>query len=186
MRFKPEVLKIQYKGKNINDVLNFSIDEAISFFSNHSSIMKQLIFLKKVGLGYLKLGQSSVSLSGGEAQRIKLSKELAKTKQGHCLYILDEPSTGLHMHDTNKLIQSIQQLVDKGNSVIVIEHNLDIILNADYIIDMGPDGGNKGGKVVAQGPLIDVLKNQKSETTKYLNIQYQRLKKRGAIKTPLV
>jgi excinuclease ABC subunit A len=175
-RYTPEILNVYYKGKNIDDVLNLTVEQALSFFSNHPSIFRHLKFLKDVGLDYIKLGQSSTTLSGGEAQRIKLGKELSKLKQGHCLYFLDEPSTGLHFHDISKLLSSIQGLVDKGNSVIVIEHNLDIIQSSDYIIDMGPEGGHQGGRILATGTPKEVSQKKESITGIYLKKYYQQKK----------
>lgn len=167
-RFNRETLEIKYKNKSIADVLDMSIDEAFDFFANIPSIKNRLELLRKVGLGYIKLGQQAPTLSGGEAQRIKLSKELSKRATGKTLYILDEPTTGLHFEDINKLLKVLHTLVDQGNSVIVIEHNLDVIKTADYIIDMGPEGGDGGGKIVAEGTPEVVAKSEKSYTAKYL------------------
>ena len=150
-RYNRETLEITYKGKNIYDVLEMTVEEAMEFFKNHPTIMNKLKTLYDVGLGYIKLGQPATTLSGGEAQRIKLAKELSKKGTGKTVYILDEPTTGLHLHDIKKLINVLQRLVDKGNTVIVIEHNLDFIKCADWIIDLGPEGGEKGGRVVATG-----------------------------------
>ena len=145
-----------------------SVDEAFTFFENLPSLRKKLQTLVDVGLGYIKLGQSSVTLSGGEAQRIKLTKELSKRDTGNTVYLLDEPTTGLHFHDVKKLIDVLNRLVEKGNTVIVIEHNLDIIKSADYIIDLGPDGGEKGGEVVAEGTPEEITKSKKSYTAEFL------------------
>ncbi|HOU45534.1 MAG TPA: excinuclease ABC subunit UvrA [Candidatus Pacearchaeota archaeon] len=166
-RFTPEILKVLYNGKNIADVLDMSVDDAKNFFSEIPHIFRKLNTLSQIGLGYIKLGQSSTELSGGESQRIKLSEELSKRDTGKTIYILDEPTTGLHFHDVKKLMQILRKLVEKGNSVLVIEHNLDVIKEADWIIEMGPEGGKEGGKIVFQGT-IDKLKKQKTPTAKYL------------------
>jgi len=150
-RYNEDTLSIYYRGKNIADVLSMTVEESLEFFSNHNKIAKILSVLKKIGLGYLTLGQPATTLSGGEAQRMKLAKELSKRTRGHCLYILDEPTTGLHMCDVKLLISALNELVDQGNTVLTVEHNLDIIKSSDYVIEMGPDGGDKGGKVVGQG-----------------------------------
>jgi excinuclease ABC subunit A len=166
-RYNAQTLEIKYKGKNIAEVLAMSVDEAYEFFEKIPKIKQKLQTLKDVGLGYITLGQNAITLSGGEAQRIKLAKELSKRDTGKTLYILDEPTTGLHFADIDKLTKVLQHLVDLGNSVIVIEHNLDFIKNADYIIDMGPEGGSGGGKVVAQGNISDIIKAN-TWTGKYL------------------
>ncbi len=158
-RFNRETLEITYKGKNIYDVLEMTVEEAMEFFKNHPKIFNKLKTLYDVGLGYIKLGQPATTLSGGEAQRVKLAKELSKRATGKTVYILDEPTTGLHIHDVKKLIEVLQRLVDKGNTVIVIEHNLDLIKCADWIIDLGPEGGEGGGRVVAAGPPEEVAKS---------------------------
>ena len=167
-RFNRETLEIKYKGKSIADVLDMTVDEAFSFFEAIPSIKNRLKLLQQVGLGYIKLGQSATTLSGGEAQRIKLSKELSKRATGKTLYILDEPTTGLHFEDINNLLKVLQALVDQGNSMIIIEHNLDVIKTADYIIDLGPEGGDGGGEIIAQGTPEEVAKCQNSYTAKYL------------------
>ncbi|MBN2458235.1 excinuclease ABC subunit UvrA [Candidatus Woesearchaeota archaeon] len=167
-RYNRETLDIRYKGKSISDVLNMSVEEALDTFQNIPSIRTKLDTLQRVGLGYIKLGQSSTTLSGGEAQRIKLTRELSKKATGKTLYLLDEPTTGLHFHDIKKLIKVLNDLVDKGNSVVVIEHNLDVIKNADYIIDLGPEGGDKGGFIVAEGTPEEVAKNKLSYTGEFL------------------
>ncbi|MDO5442005.1 MAG: excinuclease ABC subunit UvrA, partial [Bacillota bacterium] len=167
-RYNRETLEVKYKGKNIYDVLDMTVDEALDFFENIPSIQRQIKTLKDVGLGYIKLGQPSTQLSGGEAQRIKLATELSKRSTGRTLYILDEPTTGLHFADVDKLIGVLQALVDTGNTVVVIEHNLDVIKTADYIIDLGPDGGNKGGTVVAKGTPEEVAKVEESYTGQFL------------------
>ena len=167
-RYNKDVLEIEYKGKNIAEVLAMSVDEARDFFKNIPSVDQKLVTLKEVGLSYMKLGQPSTTLSGGEAQRIKLATELARRDTGRTLYILDEPTTGLHFDDIKKLLNVLAQLVARGNSVLIIEHSLDVIKNADWIIDLGPEGGEKGGYIVAQGEISDIIKNQKSYTGKYL------------------
>lgn len=167
-RYNQETLNITYRGKTIADVLDMSIEEAKDFFQNHKKIHRALLTLDSIGLGYIKLGQSSTTLSGGEAQRMKLSRELSKATRGHCLYVLDEPTTGLHFQDIKILMKAINKLIDQGHSVIIIEHNLDVIKNADYIIDLGPEGGKFGGEVVAFGTPEEVSKNKKSLTGKYL------------------
>ena len=167
-RFNRETLEVRYKDKSIADVLDMTVDEAFEFFNAIPPIKNRLDLLRKVGLGYIKLGQPATTLSGGEAQRIKLSKELSKRATGKTLYILDEPTTGLHFEDINKLLKVLQTLVDQGNSIIVIEHNLDVIKVADYIIDLGPEGGDGGGTIVAQGTPEEVAKSETSYTAKYL------------------
>ena len=167
-RYNPETLQVTYKGKNIADVLDMRIEDALKFFANFPKIVRLLQTLNDVGMGYMQLGQSSTTLSGGEAQRVKLSAELGKTATGHTLYLLDEPTTGLHFADIHNLLNVLQRLCDMGNTVVVIEHNLDVIKMADYIIDLGPEGGDAGGKVVAEGPPEEIIKNKKSYTAKYL------------------
>ena len=167
-RFNRETLEVKYKDKSIADVLDMTVDEAHQFFAAIPSIKNRLELLQKVGLGYIHLGQQATTLSGGEAQRIKLSKELSKRATGKTLYILDEPTTGLHFEDINKLLKVLQTLVDNGNSVVVIEHNLDVIKTADYIIDMGPEGGDGGGRIIAQGTPEQIVKVAASYTGKYL------------------
>lgn len=167
-RFKEDTLHIQYKGKNIADILNMSVDEAVVFFKNIPSVYEKLRVMNEVGLGYIKLGQEATSLSGGEAQRIKLSKELARVSTGKTIYILDEPSTGLHFEDISKLLNILRKLVELGNTVIVIEHNLDIIAAADHIIDVGPEGGERGGMIVATGTPSQISKNTKSKLSSFL------------------
>ena len=174
-RFNRETLEVKYKGQSIADVLDMTVDEAYAFFENIPSIKNRLALLQKVGLGYIHLGQPATTLSGGEAQRIKLSKELSKKATGKTLYILDEPTTGLHFEDINRLLKVLQTLVDQGNTVVVIEHNLDVIKVADYIIDMGPEGGDGGGKIIAKGTPEEIAKSKTSYTAKYLR---QKLKKK--------
>ena len=167
-RYNRETLQVKFKGKNIADVLDMTVDQAAEFFENHPRILRKITTLQEVGLGYIKLGQPSTQLSGGEAQRIKLATELSKRGTGNTLYILDEPTTGLHAEDIRKLLGVLSKLADMGNTVVVIEHNLDVIKVADHIIDLGPDGGDGGGEVVAVGRPEDVAKNEKSYTGIYL------------------
>jgi excinuclease ABC subunit A len=167
-RYNRETLEVKYKGKNISEVLNMTVHEALSFFENQQSILRYLKTLDDVGLGYISLGQPSTQLSGGEAQRIKLATELSKRSTGRTLYILDEPTTGLHFADVEKLLYVLNRLVDEGNTVVVIEHNLDVIKTADYIIDLGPEGGSDGGQIIATGTPEEVAQNKKSYTGIYL------------------
>lgn len=169
-RFKRETLEIRYKGKNIDDVLNMTVEESMNFFKNIPRIRKKLELINDVGLGYIKLGQPSTTLSGGEAQRVKLSTELSKKSTGNTLYLLDEPTTGLHFDDISKLLAILKRLVDAGNTVLVIEHNLEVIKTADYIIDLGPEGGNKGGRIIAQGTPEEVAENKNSYTGNFLKM----------------
>ena len=167
-RYNRETLEVKFKGKSIADVLDMTVDEAYEFFINIERLKVELQTLKDVGLGYIKLGQSSTTLSGGEAQRVKLATELSKRSTGKTIYVLDEPTTGLHSYDVRKLIDIIQRLTEGGNTVVVIEHNLDVIKCADYIIDLGPEGGDGGGTIVATGTPEEVVKVEKSYTGKYL------------------
>ena len=167
-RYNRETLEIRFKEKSIADVLNMTVDEGCDFFENISNIRSKLLTLKKVGLGYIKIGQQATTLSGGEAQRIKLAKELSKRSTGRTMYILDEPTTGLHQHDIKKLLEILHTFVSLGNTVVVIEHNLDVIKTADYIVDMGPDGGIKGGNIIAEGKPEDIIRNNNSHTAKFL------------------
>jgi excinuclease ABC subunit A len=167
-RYNRETLEVKYKDKSIADVLNMTVDEAADYFLNHPTIREKLVALQEVGLGYIRLGQSATTLSGGEAQRIKLAKELSKRATGKTLYILDEPTTGLHSEDIQKLLKVLHKLVDSGNTIVVIEHNLDVVKTADHIIDIGPGGGNKGGYLVAMGTPEQVAATEKSVTGKYL------------------
>lgn len=167
-RFKQEVLEVEYKEKNIHQVLKLTVDEAFDFFNAYPKITKKLEVLRRIGLGYLELGQASPTLSGGESQRLKLARELVKSGTSHTLYLLDEPTTGLHFADVERLLTVIRELINRGSTVIVIEHNLDIIKNADWIIDLGPEGGEKGGEVVAKGTPVEVAKSTKSYTGRYL------------------
>jgi len=167
-RYNRETLEVKYKGKSIADVLDMSVEEALALFANIPSIRSKLEMLTRVGLDYIRLGQSATTLSGGEAQRIKLTRELAKRATGKTLYLLDEPTTGLHFDDTKKLIKVLDDLVAKGNTVVVIEHNLDVIKSADHIIDIGPEGGDAGGEIVATGSPEEVAENLKSYTGQFL------------------
>ena len=167
-RYNRETLEVKYKGKSINDVLEMTAEEGMEFFANIPRIYRKLKTLCEVGLGYIKIGQPATTLSGGEAQRVKLATELAKRPTGKTVYILDEPTTGLHIADVHRLIDVLQQLVDTGNTVVVIEHNLDLIKTADHIIDLGPEGGDMGGTVIAEGTPEEVAKNENSFTGQYL------------------
>jgi excinuclease ABC subunit A len=164
-------LEVRYKGKSINDVLNMTVEESLSFFENIPTIFPKLKTLNDVGLGYLRLGQSSTTLSGGEAQRVKLSAELSKKDTGKTFYILDEPTTGLHFEDIRILLGVLDRLVNRGNTVLVIEHNMDVIKVADYLIDIGLEGGSKGGTIIAEGTPEVVAKNQQSHTAKFLRME---------------
>ena len=167
-RYNHETLEIKFKGKNISDILEMTVEEALIFFDKIPKIKNKIQTLNDVGLGYIKLGQSSTTLSGGEAQRVKLATELSKRATGKTLYILDEPTTGLHIADVHKLVDILQRLVDTGNTIIVIEHNLDLIKTCDHIIDLGPEGGEKGGEVIAVGTPEQIVKNERSYTGKFL------------------
>jgi excinuclease ABC subunit A len=167
-RFNRQTLEIRYKGKSISDVLNMTVDEAVPFFENIPKIYRKVKTIQDVGLGYITLGQQSTTLSGGEAQRIKLATELSKKDTGNTFYIMDEPTTGLHFEDIRVLMDVINKLVDKGNSVLIIEHNMDVIKLADYIIDIGPEGGKAGGEIVAKGTPEEIIKNKKSYTAEFL------------------
>jgi excinuclease ABC subunit A len=167
-RFNRETLDVKYKEKNISDVLNMRVKEALEFFDNVPKIKNKLQVMMDVGLSYIELGQSAPTLSGGEAGRVKLAKELQKKATGNSVFILDEPTTGLHSDDIKKLIQILQRIVDNGDTVIVIEHNLDVIKVADYIIDLGPEGGDQGGTVVATGTPEDITKVKESYTGEWL------------------
>lgn len=167
-RYNRETLEVRYKGKSINDVLNMTINQAVEFFENIPAILQKIKTLQEVGLGYLTLGQSSTTISGGEAQRVKLASELSKRDTGKTLYILDEPTTGLHFEDIKVLLEVLNKLVDRGNTVLIIEHNLDVIKTADYIIDMGPDGGTRGGNIVCEGTPEEIVKCKKSQTGLFL------------------
>jgi excinuclease ABC subunit A len=167
-RYNKETLTITYKGKNIADVLDMTVEEAAKFFENTPRVSRKLQTLLDVGLGYIRLGQSSTQLSGGESQRVKITRELSKHKSGHVVYMLDEPTTGLHFDDTKRLIRVLNRLVDNGNTVYIIEHNLDVIKSCDYLIDLGPEGGAAGGQLLAEGTPEEVAKNERSYTGKFL------------------
>jgi excinuclease ABC subunit A len=164
-RYNRETLEVKFKGKNIFDVLDMTVSQALKFFENQPIIYRKLKTLKQVGLGYIRLGQPSTQLSGGEAQRIKLAEQLSKRSTGKTLYILDEPTTGLHFDDVAKLLKVLDELTDSGNTVVVIEHNLDVIKRADYVIDIGPEGGDRGGKVVATGTPEELVEKEKKSYT---------------------
>jgi excinuclease ABC subunit A len=184
-RYNSETLAIKYKNKTISDVLDMTIEEALDFFSNIPAITRKLQTLNDVGLGYLRLGQPATTMSGGEAQRIKLAAELSRRDTGRTVYILDEPTTGLHFADVSKLLNVLKRLVDLGNTVIVIEHNLDVIASADWIVDLGPEGGEAGGCVVIAGTPEQVSENESSYTGKYLKPKLavdQKVLRRSTIK----
>ena len=167
-RYNRETLEVKFKGKTIADVLDMTVNQAVEFFDAQPYILRKIKTIQEVGLGYIKLGQSSTTLSGGESQRIKLAAELSRPSTGRTLYILDEPTTGLHFEDIQVLMGVLRKLVDKGNTVIIIEHNLDVIRSCDYLIDMGPEGGRKGGEVVVSGTQEEVKANKQSLTGQYL------------------
>jgi excinuclease ABC subunit A len=168
-RYNPETLEIEWQGKNISDVLQMTVDIACAFFADEPQIMRALTVLKDIGLGYLRLGQPATELSGGEAQRIKLATELQRAQRGETLYILDEPTTGLHSTDSDRLLIQLQGLVDAGNTVIVVEHDMRVAAQSDWVIDMGPGAGEEGGKLVVTGTPEDVVKRGKpSNTSRYL------------------
>ena len=167
-RYNRETLEVRYKGKSIADVLDMTINQAVEFFENVPDILRKIKTIQDVGLGYIKLGQPSTTLSGGESQRVKLATELSKKDTGKTLYILDEPTTGLHFEDIRILMEVLKQLVERGNTVIVIEHNLDVIKQADYIIDMGPEGGRRGGEVLSTGTPEEVARSKKGYTPRFL------------------
>jgi excinuclease ABC subunit A len=167
-RYKKDTLEIKLNGKSIKDVLNMTVAEAKEFFVEHSKIRRSLAYLEEVGLDYIQLGQPANTLSGGESQRLKVAKELSKSKNSNCLYILDEPTTGLHFQEVDMLGDVLQKLVDKGHSVVVIEHNLELIRKAEYIVDIGPDGGDAGGEIVYQGDISKIKSCKRSLTAKYL------------------
>ena len=170
-RYNRETLEIRYKGKSISDVLNMTVDEAVEFFHPVPFLYRKTKVLQDVGLGYITLGQSAVTLSGGEAQRVKLSTELAKKDTGKTFYILDEPTTGLHFQDIQHLLDVLNKLVDRGNTVLVIEHNLDVIKVADYLIDLGPEGGEEGGKILFTGTPEEMVGNTKSHTAPFIKAE---------------
>ena len=170
-RYNRETLEVRYKGKSISDVLDMSINDAVDFFENVPSIYRKIKTLQDVGLGYITLGQSSTTLSGGEAQRVKLATELSKKDTGNTFYILDEPTTGLHFEDVNVLMGVINRLVERGNTILIIEHNLDVVKSADWVIDIGPEGGKDGGQVLFEGTPENLIKNNKSETARFLKLE---------------
>ena len=180
-RYNRETLEVKYKAKNIAEVLEMTIDEAVELFRPIPKIFRKLETLQEVGLGYIRMGQPATTLSGGEAQRIKLAAELSKRSTGNTIYILDEPTTGLHFEDVKKLLAVLHRLVEQGNTVLVIEHNLDVIKTADYLIDMGPDGGNAGGLVVATGTPEEVAANPNSHTGKFLADIFRRVNSRPVV-----
>jgi excinuclease ABC subunit A len=167
-RYNRETLEIQFKGKSIADVLDMTVEDAQAFFKAVPSIREKMDALMRVGLGYIRVGQQATTLSGGEAQRVKLSKELSKRSTGRTLYILDEPTTGLHFEDVRKLLEVLHELVEQGNSVVVIEHNLDVVKTADHVIDIGPEGGDGGGEIVATGTPEQICDVEGSHTGRYL------------------
>jgi excinuclease ABC subunit A len=170
-RYNRETLEVRYKGKSINDVLNLTINQAVEFFENIPSIIQKIRTLNEVGLGYITLGQQSTTLSGGEAQRVKLAAELSKRDTGKTIYILDEPTTGLHFEDVKVLLDVLNKLTDKGNTLLVIEHNMDVIKVADHIIDLGPEGGNRGGEIIVEGTPEEICKDQRSYTASFLKTE---------------
>ncbi len=170
-RYNRETLEVRFKGKSISDVLDMTVDEAVTFFENQHRILRKIETLNEVGLGYISLGQHATTLSGGEAQRVKLATELSKRDTGKTLYILDEPTTGLHFQDISHLLDVLQKLVDKGNTVLVIEHNMDVIKSADHIIDLGPEGGAGGGRIIATGTPEEVAKNPAGYTGNFLKME---------------
>jgi excinuclease ABC subunit A len=170
-RYNRETLEILYKGKNISEILDMSVDEAAEFFKEMHKIYRKVETLQSVGLGYITLGQSATTLSGGEAQRIKLAKELSKKDTGNTIYILDEPTTGLHFSDIRMLLDVLNELVERKNTVLVIEHNMDVIKVADHIIDVGPEGGGKGGQIIAEGTPEQIVKVKESHTGRFLKLE---------------
>lgn len=180
-RFNRETLEIRYKGKSISDVLEMTMNEAVDFFEHIPKIYRKLKTIQDVGLGYITLGQQSTTLSGGEAQRVKLATELSKRDTGNTFYILDEPTTGLHFEDIRVLMDVLNRLVDKGNTVLIIEHNLDVIKMVDYIFDVGPEGGKNGGQIIAKGSPESLIKNNKSHTAQFLKDELQPKKAKKAL-----
>ena len=167
-RYNRETLEVRFKGKSISDVLDMTVEQAVEFFEHQPKILKKIETLNEVGLGYISLGQHATTLSGGEAQRVKLATELSKRDTGQTFYILDEPTTGLHFQDIQHLLEVVQKLVSKGNTVLIIEHNLDVIKVADHIVDLGPEGGEGGGQIIATGTPEEVAKVKASHTAKFL------------------
>jgi excinuclease ABC subunit A len=172
-RYNRETLEIRYKGKSVSDVLNMTVDEAVEFFQPVPCLYRKIKVLQEVGLGYITLGQSAVTLSGGEAQRVKLATELGKKDTGKTFYILDEPTTGLHFQDIQHLLDVLNKLVDRGNTVLVIEHNLDVVKVADHVIDLGPEGGDGGGIILFEGTPEEMIKNKTSHTARFLKLELQ-------------
>jgi excinuclease ABC subunit A len=172
-RFNRETLEIRFKGRSIADILDMTVEEACDFFKFHLKLNRILTTLNEVGLGYIHLGQQATTLSGGEAQRVKLATELSRIPRGHTIYILDEPTTGLHIDDVEKLLKVLHKLREKGNTVLVIEHNLELIKTADWIIDLGPEGGDKGGEIIAEGTPSDIAKAKNSYTGKFLKALFE-------------
>jgi excinuclease ABC subunit A len=179
-RYNRETLEVLFKGKSIADVLDMTVEEGAEFFSAVPAVRDKLETLVKVGLGYIKVGQQATTLSGGEAQRVKLAKELSRRATGRTLYILDEPTTGLHFHDVAKLLEVLHELVEQGNTVVVIEHNLEVIKTADWVIDLGPEGGDGGGEIVAVGRPEDIVKEKRSYTGHFLKELLERRPKRNS------
>ena len=173
-RYNRETLEIHFREKSISDILEMTVEEALKYFAEHHHIHRILKTLFDVGLGYIRLGQQATTLSGGEAQRVKLATELARPSTGKTLFVLDEPTTGLHFDDIKMLLEVLNKIVDKGNTVVVIEHNLDVIKNADWIIDLGPEGGDKGGEIIAEGTPEEISKNKNSYTGHYLKKEFQK------------
>ena len=167
-RYNKETLEVKFKGKNIFEVLDMNVEESLKFFDSIPTIKRKLQTLYDVGLSYIKIGQPATTLSGGEAQRVKLAKELGKVATGDTLYLLDEPTTGLHFHDVNLLLKVINKLNEQGNTVVIIEHNLDVIINSDWIIDLGPEGGSGGGEIIGEGTPEEISKIKKSHTGRFL------------------
>jgi excinuclease ABC subunit A len=172
-RYNRETLEVRYRGKSISDVLDMSIEEAVAFFEPIPSIYRKIKTLQEVGLGYIRLGQASTTLSGGEAQRVKLATELSKKDTGNTFYILDEPTTGLHFEDINVLLGVLNRLVDQGNTILVIEHNLDVVKVSDWVIDLGPEGGSGGGEILFKGTPEQLIKNEKSHTGRFLKMDFK-------------
>jgi len=170
-RYNRETLEVRYRNKSINDILNLTIDQAVGFFENIPFIVHKIKTLQDVGLGYLSLGQASTTISGGEAQRVKLASELSKKDTGKTLYILDEPTTGLHFEDVKVLLDVLNKLVDRGNTVLIIEHNMEVIKVADHIIDLGPEGGERGGNILCFGTPEEIVKQENSYTAKFLKLE---------------
>jgi len=179
-RYNRETLEVKFKGRSIADVLDMTVEDAVEFFKAVPGIRDKMAMLAEVGLGYIKVGQQATTLSGGEAQRVKLAKELSRRATGNTLYILDEPTTGLHFEDVRKLLEVLQSLVEQGNTVVVIEHNLDVIKTADWILDLGPEGGVNGGEIIAEGPPEAIAANERSYTGGYLKHMLERRAAPGA------